>query len=923
MAGMISYAQNFEDVMLARVFHDRSGGFYIDVGAGDPVNMSVTKWFYDQGWSGINIEPNRTLFDQLSQARARDINLNCGVGAEPGCARFLETPQPELSTFDSRVQDAAKGNTGGIAIGVDILALSDIIERHAADRHIDFLKIDVEGWERNVLKGLDLDRHRPTVLVVEAVFPETKVETHSEWEDLITMKKYKFVYFDGLNRFYLADEANQLAHHFLLPPNVFDFITIYDPDVDRLRHDRERHLADIRTLTDLVKRIEVQRDNCEQDRAQRLKDSLTLTAEVQRLQAELETSEKDRAKRLEDNLTLAAAVGQLRAELEISEKDRAKRHEDNLVLTAAVERLQSDIEISEIDRAKRHDDNLVLTAAMERLQADLEASERANVLRENGDLALRPAAKRGHAQPASDAIDRVGFSADRFASAAALGRFPTFLAQAVRPAIERLRLAARIEHLERDEFAWYVELLYRYYLGRMADEVGLRDHVDALQNGLQPSALARLIESSPEAERRRQQQEAEAARRRVHRERLDALSDGEFMVALGEYLFHGRGALAEEVEHGRQRLADDRANRTTLLQEAAEAFVATRYRTETPQNDPNYCWIMGTDRWLHRSDWENRARELGPPVSRAGRRVAASNTQPFRHSGEFVVSAIASLYKGRRYLETFLENITSQTIFDRSELIIIDADSPDGEGEIISKYQKKFPNIVYKRINYRLGIYDAWNVAVAMSRGKYLTNTNLDDLRRKDSLEIQASSLDRYEFADVIYQDVLYSLDHSLPFEEIERFGFKSDLPIVTPHNLLKFNSPHNAPMWRKSLHSEVGLFDTSYKSAGDWEFWLRCVSKGKAFLKINTPHVVYFQNPDGISTRPDTRGLEEGLRILRAYSDKVVSQELRMSRASFAEALGTQADWDTTMSYYDVVQRELSRLGARHRQSEESADPS
>jgi len=63
---LISYAQNFEDVMLARVFHGRKNGFYVDVGAADPINLSVTKWFYDLGWSGINVEPNRKLFERLA-----------------------------------------------------------------------------------------------------------------------------------------------------------------------------------------------------------------------------------------------------------------------------------------------------------------------------------------------------------------------------------------------------------------------------------------------------------------------------------------------------------------------------------------------------------------------------------------------------------------------------------------------------------------------------------------------------------------------------------------------------------------------------------------------------------------------------------------------------------------------------------------
>ena len=171
----------------------------------------------------------------------------------------------------------------------------------------------------------------------------------------------------------------------------------------------------------------------------------------------------------------------------------------------------------------------------------------------------------------------------------------------------------------------------------------------------------------------------------------------------------------------------------------------------------------------------------------------------FKHSGEYIVSAIASLYKGRRFIEKFLENITTQTIFDRCELIIIDADSPEGEEEIIAEYQKMYPNIVYKRINYRIGVYDAWNIAVQLARGRYLTNTNVDDLRRSDSFELQAGALDANPAVDVVYQDVFYTLDPSLSFDEVASLGFKTELPIITACNLLAFNSPHNAPMWRKA----------------------------------------------------------------------------------------------------------------------------
>jgi len=224
---MISYAQNFEDVILARVFNGQNEGFYVDVGAGDPVYLSVTKWFYDQGWSGINIEPNAALFRKLTADRLRDVNLNCGAGAERGEAVFFETEIPELSTFDQRL--AASAQVKYEKRSVRILPLTEIVDQYAKDRTIDFLKIDVEGWERQVLTGLDLRRHRPTVITIEATSPQTRIESATEWDSLLLQSDYACVCFDGLNKFYLAGEKSDLERHFALPPNVFD-----DFQTDRL-----------------------------------------------------------------------------------------------------------------------------------------------------------------------------------------------------------------------------------------------------------------------------------------------------------------------------------------------------------------------------------------------------------------------------------------------------------------------------------------------------------------------------------------------------------------------------------------------------------------------------------------------------------------------------------------------------------------
>ena len=219
---MISYAQNFEDVMLARVFAGRTG-FYVDVGAGDPVNLSVTKWFYDQGWSGLNIEPNERLFERLKADRPRDITLPCGAGASAYEAAFFEPAIGELSSFEPRIQEQARidGTTGTTRL-VPVFPLSDILQRHCPGQHIDFLKIDVEGWEHEVLKGIDLNLHRPVVLLIEATMPRQQAESHADWAPLVLRANYSPVYFDGVNRFYLANERLDLKVHFNSPPNVFD-----------------------------------------------------------------------------------------------------------------------------------------------------------------------------------------------------------------------------------------------------------------------------------------------------------------------------------------------------------------------------------------------------------------------------------------------------------------------------------------------------------------------------------------------------------------------------------------------------------------------------------------------------------------------------------------------------------------------------
>lgn len=220
----ISYSQNREDIVLRRALRDVRQGFYIDVGANDPVEESVTKLFYDAGWKGINIEPLSACYERLQLLRPRDINIQALVGAERGKCVLYEFPEDgRYSTADKSIAERHERALGlkYTSRELPLLTLSSVCEQRAVDE-IHFLKIDVEGHEAQVLQGFDLARYRPWVLVIEATEPYSQVDTSAQWEKLVLSHGYEFALFDGLSRFYVSKEKAELKAAFLIPPNIFD-----------------------------------------------------------------------------------------------------------------------------------------------------------------------------------------------------------------------------------------------------------------------------------------------------------------------------------------------------------------------------------------------------------------------------------------------------------------------------------------------------------------------------------------------------------------------------------------------------------------------------------------------------------------------------------------------------------------------------
>jgi len=239
-----SFAQNFEDVMLWRALGHLKDGFYIDVGAGDPILDSVTAIFYDLGWSGINIEPSIIFYDRLQHLRPRDVNIQLLVSN-------LETPlnywEADVQGISSSKKEVIEGHTSSGFSGnsrlVSTTTLANVVAEFASGRDIHFLKVDVEGSERDVIASIDFSICRPWILVIEATYPLTQTPNFLEWEDLV-VPFYDFVYTEGLNRFYVSKEKGDLVEAFQHGPNIFDGFKSFDSEKQSLQAERDAAVAE-------------------------------------------------------------------------------------------------------------------------------------------------------------------------------------------------------------------------------------------------------------------------------------------------------------------------------------------------------------------------------------------------------------------------------------------------------------------------------------------------------------------------------------------------------------------------------------------------------------------------------------------------------------------------------------------------------
>ena len=219
------HGEYYEDYVLSSVLDGVDKGTYIDVGANHPIENNVTDLFYERGWHGITIEPNPMFVPLYAKLRPRDVHLNLGIASAGGTLTFYTVKDPpggdgtyeqaELSSFDPAVAERwRKAGLGVSESRVPVTTLNQVLQQRPLPE-ITIMSVDVEGFEKQVLESIDLRRHRPLVLIIEACLPGTETPSYAAWEDILLQAEYAPAMSDGLNRYYVPRDRKDLLEKFI------------------------------------------------------------------------------------------------------------------------------------------------------------------------------------------------------------------------------------------------------------------------------------------------------------------------------------------------------------------------------------------------------------------------------------------------------------------------------------------------------------------------------------------------------------------------------------------------------------------------------------------------------------------------------------------------------------------------------------
>ena len=321
----VSYAQNFEDVLLWRALHDAEPKSYLDIGAQDPTLDSVSLAFYRAGWRGTHVEPTPCYATMLREARPDETVIQAAVSSSPGPLELhefvdtgLSTGKPEIARM--HLEQGFQSRT----ILVPTIRLDNLLERTG---EVPWMKIDVEGMEGDVLESWGSSDVRPWILVIEATVPNSQVRSDLQWRDQVLSRGYKEVYFDGLSRYFVSKHKSRLADSFACPPNFFDDFNITYPHFAArdLVWVFEEHLRDSATkISQKEEAFEAQSELLQEATAAKAAqdEALQLAAVAERsLREKIETSAREMLAVVEELATFRERCTNLSAERQRLERE--------------------------------------------------------------------------------------------------------------------------------------------------------------------------------------------------------------------------------------------------------------------------------------------------------------------------------------------------------------------------------------------------------------------------------------------------------------------------------------------------------------------------------------------------------------------------------------------------------------------------
>ncbi len=238
------------------------------------------------------------------------------------------------------------------------------------------------------------------------------------------------------------------------------------------------------------------------------------------------------------------------------------------------------------------------------------------------------------------------------------------------------------------------------------------------------------------------------------------------------------------------------------------------------------------------------------------------------------ITAIVSVYKAERFLRKCLEDLIAQSIFEQMEVIIIDAHSPENEQAIALEFCKKYSNITYIRTDEREGLYTSWNRALSIAGGKYITNANADDRHAPHALERLTNELEQNPDVAVVYSNCRITNVENAHFNSAPISGYMRWLP-YDHINLLRRCEVGPQPVWRRSIHESIGLFNDHYTITGDYDMWLR-ISEYHPLRHIPEDLGLYLRYDNNLETQNPAHTQKEYLQVQSIALERFMAADFK-----------------------------------------------